>query len=349
MQTTLFDIITGYGCNFRCKYCFEHNKEATHPVDAGMSAQVAERYVEYLRYMHEHLPGHNMSLHFFGGESLLYIDRIEEIMRGTTELPARYNLVSNGALVGKYEERLKEMSAISNGRLGIAVSYDFAFQNITRKPGSYETIRDAMRWLYHNNMLNAVIAVFDPDTLPHMDETFFDFVKLRKELPGLRCKFNLALPYNIEGFDRETTEKALSKVRAFLLDHPEYHGSFFHNVMGRNHMWHGQHCLHCNVMSCIDSDGQMYPEFVALGNGREIRDMLRYGSVFDDFYTLNERQEAMIQAIDLSPMDRCKHCTASCKLPLYTKYVPDGQRCSVPNDLSCRIRHLVSSYLGEFR
>ena len=349
LPATLFDIILGYGCNFRCKYCFEHGKEASPPAGPGMSAETAARYSEYLKYMHRHLPGQFMSLHFFGGESLLYINRVEEIMHGTLDLPARYNLVSNGALVGRNAERLLAMQKTCRGNMGFAISYDFAFQNTTRKPGSYEDIREAIRWLYKHGLLNITIAVFDLETLPYMDETFFDFIALKKELPSLRCKFNLALPYNMERFDRAGTERALSRVREHLKNHPELHGSFFHNTMGRNHMWRVKHCLHCNVMSCINADGDMYPEFVSLGNGPEIREMLCYGSVFDDFQELNEKQDAVIAGLDLSPMEKCRTCTANCKLPLYTKYVPDGNRCSVPNSLSCEVRSLVTQYLGEFR
>lgn len=348
----LFDAVVGHGCNFRCSYCSEYDGEHSY-TDTAMSDGVAARYAEYLKYMRELTPDKYLSVQFYGGEPLLYFDQIKQIIAGARNAANVYNIVTNGSLITEHTSELANLKSAATDSLGTelmcSVSYDFTFQNENRQADTYDMVRDAIRWLYGQNMLRKTITVLDKNTLPRIDEVFFDFIALREECPGIHCGYNLDLSGDLSGFDSATTEAALSRIRDWLRKHPEHYGSFWHNTVGS----HSHECdeLHIqgNIVSCVDIDGGLFPICSALYQSEELRPLLRYGSIFDDFAELNARQEEAVKGSDLFVLEKCSSCKTTCKAPLYSSYDQSGKRIFIASDESCSIRNLVHSYLGEFR
>lgn len=344
----LFDVNVCYGCNFRCRYCYEQDSGRGH-ADTAMREDVAARYAEYLKYMRRLMPRKFFSVQFYGGEPMLHFDRVRQVVLGAEDVVDEFCIVTNGSLIERHWEELPALNRVCGGKLRASVSYDFTFQDENRQAGSHDSVREAIRRLHGRNMLRKVITVFDKSTLPRMDEVFFDFIALREECPGLRCGYNLALSGDLSGFDRDAAEAALTRIRDWLRKHPEHHGSFRHNTLGPHNHWRDERCLLGDIVSCVDTDGGLYPEYTTLYQGEELRTLLRYGSVFDDFAALDARQEEVLGGLDLSVPETCRNCSSTCKMPLYSSHVRPGQRYALAGEESCRIRNLVHSYMGEFR
>lgn len=347
-ERALFDVNVCYDCNFRCRYCYEQSSGSGY-ADTAMSANVAARYVEYLKYMRGLLPDRFISVQFYGGEPMLHFDRVAQIVAGAREAADVFCIVTNGSLVERHRAGLLNLADVCGGKLRASVSYDFTFQNDKRQADSYDSVRDAIRLLHGKNMLRKVITVFSRDTLPRMDEAFFDFIALREECPGLRCGYNLDLSGDLADFDGDAASAALERIREYLRAHPEHRGAFIHNVIGEHNHWHAENCLLGDIVSSVDADGGLYPEYTTLHQGEELRTLLRYGSIFDDFAALNARQASVLAGLELSVPEKCRSCSATCKMPLYSGYIPSAYRYSLAGEESCRIRNLVHSYMGEFR
>ena len=91
--TKSFTILPTLACNAHCVYCYE---EGMKPV-----TMTSETVAQTIRYILEHRQDDKVSLHWFGGEPLLYPAVIDRICEGLREANVRYGsaIVSNGSLI----------------------------------------------------------------------------------------------------------------------------------------------------------------------------------------------------------------------------------------------------------
>lgn len=83
-------LIVGKCCNFNCSYCIQGD---THRVTD--SVKVSPEVINYLNNFHNRVT-------FYGGEPLLYFDKIKEVLVKTRESGNSYSLMTNGSLLKKY-------------------------------------------------------------------------------------------------------------------------------------------------------------------------------------------------------------------------------------------------------
>ena len=90
-------ILTTTNCNARCFYCFENGMR-----HVNMDSSTAEQVIDFIT---THNNGKTVNLHWFGGEPLLYSNRIDQICRGlrNQNVVFRSVMTSNGYLFS--EER----------------------------------------------------------------------------------------------------------------------------------------------------------------------------------------------------------------------------------------------------
>jgi uncharacterized protein len=96
--STIF-IMLGNNCNFKCRYCLQH-------VDTGLIEDLPQDinpdiydYI-YHNCMRRDMNDAPINLHFYGGEPLLYFDKIKEIVKETEFYPnISYSFISNGWLI----------------------------------------------------------------------------------------------------------------------------------------------------------------------------------------------------------------------------------------------------------
>ncbi|MHB8810374.1 MAG: geopeptide radical SAM maturase [Desulfobulbaceae bacterium] len=95
-------IILGLACNFACQYCYEGDLKAD---GQAMSATTAAQTVAFLKERYATRQRQKLTLDFYGGEPLLYVERILSIARPLKEFVEarggefRFSLVTNGSLL----------------------------------------------------------------------------------------------------------------------------------------------------------------------------------------------------------------------------------------------------------
>lgn len=345
----IFDVNIGYGCNYRCTYCHEkYSNIGYKPV--GMSHEVASRYSQYLHYMKSQYKDSELFVQFFGGEPLLYLDPIRTITRRASVAVNRFSIITNGSLVLSKKKEILGLSK-SRSRLSVAVSYDFSLQEINRAKGSYDTVREAIRWLYSKGLLSKIITVIDVKSLPKFHEVFFDFIELKKELPDIKCKYNLSLYEDLDDFDEEGTIKSLKLISDFLRENPQYHGSFVHNVMGSGAIFEDGGGCASMVGTGITVEGDLFPDYSIPYRSEKWRNLTYQGNIFEDFSVLDNRRKEKLSMLNALPTpDKCRECESTCKINRW-RFMLDGNDAvnSPPSDKVCDITKLVHSYMGEFR
>ena len=91
---TIF-IMLGQKCNFNCRYCMQHGEDGLH---VDLPQEINPDIYEYIEEMQKRRDINDwpLSLHFFGGEPLIYFNHIKTIVEKTKELGVRYSFISNG-------------------------------------------------------------------------------------------------------------------------------------------------------------------------------------------------------------------------------------------------------------
>lgn len=92
---TIF-VMLGFSCNFQCKYCLQHSL-VTDQVKAIYNPDIIDFIDDTAKNQ-----GNKLTVHFFGGEPLLYFDSIKEIvekLENNTNI--KFSTISNGSLLDK--------------------------------------------------------------------------------------------------------------------------------------------------------------------------------------------------------------------------------------------------------
>jgi len=339
-----FNIVVGTDCNFRCKYCYEKAGEEGYS-GIAMNEETIQKTVEYLHYIHNNEKEKSIRIDFIGGETLLYFGIVKKLIIACKDVAGTYVLITNGSLVEQYKTDILNMRSIlreCGTYMTFSVSYDYALQNEYRAQGSYETVRNAIRWLRANDLVNYTVSVLTRETLPRIHEVFFDFIALREELPGLKTVFNVDFTRDLSGFDEEGTKASLAQIRDYLKEHPEHYGAFTPNSGIR----------HNNKKSCyapaINPDNSVMCGCSALYLPKAVKQQCTFGSILDEPGALTavlDEEEKRALAVP----EECKACEACCRVRVYTPLINgDGTYNGMPSAEICAINKLVHEYLGEF-
>ena len=128
-------IILGENCNMNCLYCGQHaNKNKIKPTE------VSKNFLDYINYLNGILYQSKeiMQLQFFGGEPLLYFDKIKTIIDYIHTLPYDtfiYNITTNGKLLDK-----EKIEWFNKNKFNVCLSWDGDNTNKTR---FFDVIKDS--------------------------------------------------------------------------------------------------------------------------------------------------------------------------------------------------------------
>lgn len=136
------------GCNFRCSYCFEPNKQGTR-----MNTDVQKAIVDYIK-KRDFIK--NINVTWYGGEPLLCMDIIENMTNELLKLPINYfaDIVTNGYLLSK--ETFQKLQELKVSSIQITLDGLPATHN-TRRP--HATEKDSFERILSN--LDAIIPIKD--------------------------------------------------------------------------------------------------------------------------------------------------------------------------------------------
>ena len=346
-DTLRLELNIGSLCNFRCRYCFEAENYKPTKVSREDIVRFA-KYAHFLKF--KKYPDYKFRIAIFGGEPLMQIDTLEAFIRSVSNAAYMITFTTNGALVEKYKDRLLRLRNICRGCiLKVCVSYDFCNQNETRQAGSYDTVRDAIRWLYHNKMLAKTNTVFSMKNFHSMDDVFFDYVDLANELPGLRCSFNIDRWGDIPvDMDYTPIRKSLKTMRDYMDSHPDIRFFYNNNVGTDRGKTRLKDCFYGNILVSFCDDGYIYPGYDTPYESKEIADMLRIGHVSEDFEELERKRLTLVSRIPSNIPDDCMKCHVPCRVfPWRVMNKADmSQWNNKPSDGLCKITRVVGEYLS---
>lgn len=338
-------------CNLQCKYCYEHGMEPTE-----VSEKYLLRYASYLQYLVSTFPeGTTLAIGIFGGEPLLHLDKLEKFIRQTSSFIKKYIITINGTLVDDCKEgllRLKQYNDSGEARIDIHVSYDFTLQDSMRCAGTYESVRDAIRWLYAQGLCTRVTPVFTFETMPHFKEVFLDYVELQKELPKLRMVFNIdKYAYEVPlGFNESAVREQLAFVRDYIETHPELQEVVKYNRACCTRRWEpaDNKAFFRNLVGAMVEDGTMYPAWSMPYYHEKGRELLRFGHITDDFADIVAAKDALIAKLPkMSVPDACAACALNCHLTPFQNITESldqwNQQPAVKG--TCYLTRLINEYI----
>lgn len=152
-------IYLGDTCNFNCVYC---DREYIKKLGGqNVSNEMVDSLLDFFKWV-ETQPNSVEIISFHGGEPLLYIKRMREIMAWLYPMAQknkwRISMTTNGSLIKENESFFKEYT----GYMNVTVSYDFMYQEQNRESFDVFSMADVLDkhctfWQYQ-----FVIPIDDP-------------------------------------------------------------------------------------------------------------------------------------------------------------------------------------------
>lgn len=262
-STLYLTIAPGLGCNYSCEYCFE-NKRTSHKIMTVKVQNDICQYIESVINNNKYLK--KISVTWFGGEPLLYVDIIYSLSKRIIALcdnaGIKYysGMISNGRyLTPSNVEKLEEC------HMGhIQLSIDGMLENYIRlkkaKPSDFEKTINNIKNAADKLPLAIRINVYDS-----IEEAIklTDYLLLENKLDG---KIKVYIAHTRE-YDKHLTSKQEQLSHALFLDNElEYmrlfgkggrysKDSFEYRVPRRR----GTSCLSvCKSNLCIGPEGELY-------------------------------------------------------------------------------------------
>lgn len=178
---TIF-IMLGNSCNLNCVYCLQHPL-----VHNQIAKDINPDIYDFIRQVSDENDGYKCSIHFYGGEPLLYYNQIKEIINNTKSIPnLNYSIITNGKLL---TDDIVEFFNDNNVR--VAISWDGKNVLKTRHFDAFNPKSPLRRRILRCNSLclTGVISseVYPIELLDSMQEVATQYYRLN----GKCCSINL--------------------------------------------------------------------------------------------------------------------------------------------------------------
>lgn len=340
-----YELGIGERCNMRCPFCME--KGGGYKANSVTLDQL-DWFADYMQYHHKKMR-YDVSASVYGGESLLYLDKIMHFAERISPFAEHMVVVSNGLHVQRYGAELQELRKLFNGNFQVNVSYNFSMQDDTRQAGTYEIVRDSIRYLCNELGWHLQSTmVFTPATLHRMYEVFMDWRELYEECGGRnRARFNYTradIPW--ETVDVEHVREELEKFRQARAEKPEYKDGFGFNWVGPYRGERRRDCLFSRVPAALCADGGVYPGYEVIYSNQFVKDLLRLGTAGDDFAAVDARRFHLLRTLPVKIPAPCKDCPSQCRvLPWRTVVDSAEQYEGMPHPERCTAMRLIGEYL----
>lgn len=134
-------IAPGLGCNYKCVYCFEKDRES----HVGMSSDMQEKTADFILLLAENNPNlEYLMIRWFGGEPLLYMDAIkkisERLIPWCDEHNIRYyaEIITNGRFLTKENANLLRQYRIQFAQIAVDGMPDYYIAQKRAKPEDFD-------------------------------------------------------------------------------------------------------------------------------------------------------------------------------------------------------------------
>lgn len=150
--STIF-IMLGEKCNCNCRYCLQH-------VTTGLVEEMPQDinpdiYILIRELANQRKDKAPLTLHFFGGEPLVYLSSLKEVIKNTEDISnIRYSMMSNGKLFNK-----ETVEYINKHHINVGISWDGNASSYTR---NYNVMEDNIENILNINdlWLSAVLSKY---------------------------------------------------------------------------------------------------------------------------------------------------------------------------------------------
>ena len=288
----------------------------------------------------------------FGGEPLLYIDKIEYLINSLkNNKDVSFVICTNGILLSKYIKNLIQLKDILgsnkiNKRFHVVVSYDYYLQN-NRSPNTYDIVRNNIKLLYNNDFFVATNTIFDITDINSIHKCFLDFIKLYKECPDLLICYNFNYFSNIT-VDEKDIENVFKLCNYSLKKTNSTTNIIYNRISSKKYnLIHKMNndCLHSDLYCGVDTNGDI--TFGCNVNRTEDKKMLYMGNIqhnsFEEIQTLKQN---LLNKINYTLPEKCKNCTYICKyFPWFNKGFSLETFMSPFDDKQCLIQKYITEYL----
>lgn len=153
---TIF-IMLGFSCNFKCKYCMQHEFKTITSVTYNKDIlKFIEKYADIRKSKDE-----DLSIVFFGGEPLLFLDEIKSIVYGLKHISnITYSMITNGSLIDD-----SNISFLNDNNIFLTISWDGRTSKDSRNIDIFETNKENIFKLKRFAVSGVLNAYNSPKTL----------------------------------------------------------------------------------------------------------------------------------------------------------------------------------------
>ena len=185
----------GFGCNFNCKYCLQHDFR-TPTIINHPSKEFYEIIDREARRKQKH-DNILTTVHFFGGEPLVYKDIMVEIISKLEEMnsPVHFSMISNGSLIDEsFVKYIKEHN------ISVSISWDGRNTINTRLRDVFKENKKIL-FKIHNLGISGVLSAYN-----YPKEFLKDIYDLNNEyykFSNTWINWNLDPIYDLNNKDKE--------------------------------------------------------------------------------------------------------------------------------------------------
>lgn len=177
--SAMLEITVSSGCNKQCSYCFEHDQPKTRDLEEE------KRQLEIVKKLcneFDHSRFGRLSLSFWGGEPLVNIEWLREILKATVQHEfVDYYMFTNGTLHQKLKMLIEDeetKSAFKCGRFQVQVSYDGEPHHSMKRGYSFDDAMPMLDLLHSNSIRFTLKSTVAEDSIALMPECWKSYEKL---------------------------------------------------------------------------------------------------------------------------------------------------------------------------
>ena len=306
-------------CNLRCSYCCysgSYRNTRTHG-QYSMSSKDIAPIIEFIKRHSRKTP---ITISFYGGESLLEFDMLDEFVRKAKSEwhnDVKFEVSTNGTLLSPH---VVDWLIANDVTLFLSLDGAERVQNRQRKTssglGSFKQIIDALHYIksvsceYFQNKVNLMMTVVDVSEMPIIATEWYDDELLRTKLP---LRISTVAPNYAKGVQKvdvdQSTALYLSLLDAYE-QHPEHSlmKVFFERLLAE---WMDRPIFDINSSldfpTCVPNNQKVYIDsYGEVGICEKVPDKYRIGDVKNGIdWKLVNRQADDLSRIILS---RCAKC-----------------------------------------
>lgn len=259
----------GFGCNFKCRYCLQHQFKNVNQEELTFNNDIIEFIKKHADKIKEYDKDNKLQIQFFGGEPLVYYDIIKKIVYELKDYNVCFSMITNGSLITD-----EVIDFLTEYNIGCGISWDGRNTKLTRLVDVFETNKENIFKLKELTISGVVSSYTYPK------EFIEDISKLEEEFlasGGKHINFGLDPIYDFNNSDKELYNLDLKKIENEMRD-MAYNFCFDQNKNSpRENEFMYSLIQHMNHYKDFDGTNKIYPKCM---NGYKVLNLDLKGNLY---------------------------------------------------------------------